>query len=67
VLLTWVLTSQPLLVLPSQSPKPAEHDGPHVPRVQVHVVLLADGRALPQRPQSLTSLRTSTQDMPQRI
>jgi hypothetical protein len=48
------LVSQPLVPLPSQSPKPAAQVKPHAPAVHAGVALAGDGHARPHTPQWLS-------------
>jgi hypothetical protein len=49
---TWVLVSHPLILLPSQSPKPEEHVGVQTPALQT-VVPLGLAHTVPHAPQLL--------------
>jgi hypothetical protein len=60
-------TSQPLLGLPSQSPKPGLQVKPQRPAMQVRAALGTMGQVLPQAPQSVTSRCRSAQEAPQRV
>jgi hypothetical protein len=59
------VTSQPLLALPSQSPKPAAHTNPHAPPEHVAALALlgtGQGALVVERPSELHTRRTPTVD-----
>ncbi len=55
-----VLASQPLVLLPSQSPKPGVHERPHAPRLHTGVALVAPRQTVPQVPQLVIESRRAS-------
>ena len=61
-----VLVSQPLVGLPSQLPKPAEHTGAQLPPLQLVELAPAVEHTVPQAPQLLGS-EPSARQVPEQV